>query len=183
VYVSHGWASVRTSSTLGRYSSAIRAACANERSCGSARGAISDGRPYRDRQLVTILLPKSWAIAWSLGRFYSAGAMAHLAGRKQWDFILEADWFERNACCTTSEAQLVGAIKVLQCRLPPSGILTFAPLLHLVDAIAEFLQTGVRQVEIGFSNALHVPKNNNIGRHIKLLRVPRPARVTVAIRR
>ena len=48
VYVSHGWASVRTSSTLGRYSSAIRAACANERSCGSARGAISDGRPYRD---------------------------------------------------------------------------------------------------------------------------------------
>src|SRR5215470_5451154 len=46
--VSHGWASVRKSVTLGRYSSAIRAACANERSCGSARGAISDGRPYRD---------------------------------------------------------------------------------------------------------------------------------------
>ena len=46
--MSHGWASVRTSSTLGRYSSAIRAACANERSCGSARGAISNGRPYRD---------------------------------------------------------------------------------------------------------------------------------------
>jgi hypothetical protein len=39
---------VRTSGTLGRYSSAIRAACANERSCGSVRGAISDGRPYRD---------------------------------------------------------------------------------------------------------------------------------------
>jgi hypothetical protein len=38
-------------STLGRYSSAIRAACANERSCGSARGAISDDRPCRDRQL------------------------------------------------------------------------------------------------------------------------------------
>ncbi len=36
--MSHGWAGVRTSSTLGRYSSAIRAACANERSCGSARG-------------------------------------------------------------------------------------------------------------------------------------------------
>jgi hypothetical protein len=33
---------------LGRYSSAIRAACANERSCGSVRGAISDDRPYRD---------------------------------------------------------------------------------------------------------------------------------------
>src|ERR1035437_1973263 len=48
VYVSHGWASVRTSSTLGRYSSAIRAACANERPSGSVRGAISDGRPYRD---------------------------------------------------------------------------------------------------------------------------------------
>jgi len=47
--VSHGWASVRTSPTLGRHSSAIRAACANERSCGSARGAISNGRPYRDR--------------------------------------------------------------------------------------------------------------------------------------
>jgi hypothetical protein len=46
--VSHGWARVRTSPTLGRHSSAIRAACANERSCGSARGAISDGRPYRD---------------------------------------------------------------------------------------------------------------------------------------
>src|SRR5450631_961633 len=44
-------ASVRTSSTLGRYSSAIRAACANERSCGSARGAISNGRPYRDRNI------------------------------------------------------------------------------------------------------------------------------------
>ena len=51
MYVSHGWASVRTSSTLGRYSSAIRAACAKERSCGSARGAISDGRPHRDRQI------------------------------------------------------------------------------------------------------------------------------------
>jgi hypothetical protein len=50
VRVFHGWASVRTSSRLGRYSSAIRAACANERSCGSVRGAISDGRPYRDRQ-------------------------------------------------------------------------------------------------------------------------------------
>src|SRR5262249_54336121 len=36
--VSHGWASVRKSVTLGRYSSAIRAACANERSCGSVRG-------------------------------------------------------------------------------------------------------------------------------------------------
>jgi hypothetical protein len=39
-------ASVRTCCTLGRDRSAIRAACANERSCGSLRGAISDGRPY-----------------------------------------------------------------------------------------------------------------------------------------
>jgi len=46
--VFHGWASVRTSCTLGRYSFVIRAACANERSCGSVRGAISNGRPYRD---------------------------------------------------------------------------------------------------------------------------------------
>src|SRR5262252_9180042 len=36
--VSHGWASVRTSVMLGRYSSAIRAACAKERSCGTVRG-------------------------------------------------------------------------------------------------------------------------------------------------
>src|SRR5215468_647214 len=46
--VSHEWARARTSPMLGRYSSAIRAACATERSCGSVRGAISDGRPYRD---------------------------------------------------------------------------------------------------------------------------------------
>jgi len=47
---------VRTSDKFGRYSSAIRAACANERSCGSARGAISNGRPYRDRQQPESLL-------------------------------------------------------------------------------------------------------------------------------
>jgi hypothetical protein len=47
----HGWASVRTGSTLGRYSSAIRAACANERSCGSVRGEPGDWCPYRDHQL------------------------------------------------------------------------------------------------------------------------------------
>ena len=40
--------SVRTRFMLGRYSSAIRAACANERSCGSVRGAISNDRSYRD---------------------------------------------------------------------------------------------------------------------------------------
>jgi len=44
-------ACVRTSTTLGRYSSAIRAACANERSCGPVRRAISDGRPYRDLKM------------------------------------------------------------------------------------------------------------------------------------
>ena len=42
---------MRTSSMLGRYSSAIRAACANERSCGSVRGATSNGRPYRDLKM------------------------------------------------------------------------------------------------------------------------------------
>jgi hypothetical protein len=49
--VAHGLASVRTSCPLGRHSSAIRAACANERSCGSERGAISDVRPYRDLKI------------------------------------------------------------------------------------------------------------------------------------
>ncbi len=34
---------------LRRHSSEIRAACANERPCGSVRGAISNDRPYRDR--------------------------------------------------------------------------------------------------------------------------------------
>jgi hypothetical protein len=48
--VSYGWARVRTSSTLGRYSSAIRAAYANERSCGSVRGVPREWYPYRDRQ-------------------------------------------------------------------------------------------------------------------------------------
>ena len=43
---------------LGRYSSAIRAACANERSCGSVRGAISDGRPYRDLKFP--ILQRCW---------------------------------------------------------------------------------------------------------------------------
>jgi len=38
---------------LGRYSSEIRTGCANERPSGSARGAISDGRPYRDHQLLS----------------------------------------------------------------------------------------------------------------------------------
>jgi len=33
---------------VGRYSSEIRTGCANERTSGSARGAISNGRPYRD---------------------------------------------------------------------------------------------------------------------------------------
>jgi hypothetical protein len=79
-------AGVRTSSTLGRYSSAIRAACANERSCGSARGAISNGRPYRDlivpieRNIPALYL--RWAI--------DALPMGHLRGRNwslNFDFI------------------------------------------------------------------------------------------------
>src|ERR1039457_6144910 len=36
--VSHGWASVRTSDKLGRYLSARRTGCANERPSGSVRG-------------------------------------------------------------------------------------------------------------------------------------------------
>jgi hypothetical protein len=36
--VSHGWASVRTSPRVGRYSSARRTGCAKERSSGSVRG-------------------------------------------------------------------------------------------------------------------------------------------------
>ena len=36
--------------SLGRYSSEIRTGCANERPSGSVRGAISNDRPYRDRQ-------------------------------------------------------------------------------------------------------------------------------------
>lgn len=52
-------ARTRTSATLARYSSAIRAACANERSCGSVRGAISNGRPYRDHRRA----PREWLAA------------------------------------------------------------------------------------------------------------------------
>src|SRR5450759_1292842 len=36
---------------VGRYLSEIRTGCATERPSGSVRGAISDGCPYRDRQL------------------------------------------------------------------------------------------------------------------------------------
>ena len=36
--VSHGWASVRTGCSLGRYSSEIRTGCANQRPSGSVRG-------------------------------------------------------------------------------------------------------------------------------------------------
>src|SRR5215831_15765470 len=70
--VSHGWASVRTSATLGRYSSAIRAACANERSCGSVRGAISDGRPYRDL-IIRFWLLRPLDSCWSVSVLVSVG--------------------------------------------------------------------------------------------------------------
>ena len=48
--VSQGLAGVRKASFLiaRRQSSEIRAVCANERSYGSVRGAISNDRPYRD---------------------------------------------------------------------------------------------------------------------------------------
>src|ERR1019366_2197583 len=49
--VSHGWASVRTSDKLGRYLSARRTGCANERPSGSVRGAPGNWWPYRDRSL------------------------------------------------------------------------------------------------------------------------------------
>ena len=49
--VSQGLTGVRTSDSLGRYSSEIRTGCANERPSGSVRGAPGDWCPYRDRQL------------------------------------------------------------------------------------------------------------------------------------
>ena len=48
--VSHGWASVRPTDGVGRYSSAIRTGCANERPSGSVRGAPGNWCPYRDHQ-------------------------------------------------------------------------------------------------------------------------------------
>jgi len=48
--VSQGLSGVRTSGSLGRYSSEIRTGCANERPSGSVRGAPGDWCPYRDRQ-------------------------------------------------------------------------------------------------------------------------------------
>ena len=49
--VFHGWASVRTSDTFGRYSSERRTGCAKERPSGSVRGAPGNWCPYRDQQL------------------------------------------------------------------------------------------------------------------------------------
>ena len=46
--VSSRWRVCGQAAGLAVNSSAIRAACANERSCGSLRGATSNGRPYRD---------------------------------------------------------------------------------------------------------------------------------------
>ena len=54
--VSHGWASVRTSDRFGRYSSARRTGCANERPSGSVRGVPREGYPYRVRQLTKLVL-------------------------------------------------------------------------------------------------------------------------------
>ena len=51
--VSQGLTGVRTSGSLGRYSSEIRTGCAKERPSGSVRGAPGDWCPYRDRQLTT----------------------------------------------------------------------------------------------------------------------------------
>ena len=49
--VSQGLSGVRTSGSLGRYSSEIRTGCANERPSGSVRGAPGDWCPYRDQHL------------------------------------------------------------------------------------------------------------------------------------
>jgi hypothetical protein len=46
--VSEGLSGVRTSGSLGRYSSEIRTGCAKERPSGSVRGAARNGCPYRD---------------------------------------------------------------------------------------------------------------------------------------
>ena len=46
--VSQGLSGVRTSGSLGRYSSEIRTGCANERPSGSVRGAPGDWCPYSD---------------------------------------------------------------------------------------------------------------------------------------
>jgi hypothetical protein len=54
--VSQGLTGVRTSGSLGRYSSEIRTGCANERPSGSVRGAPGDRCPYRDRQLPLMLM-------------------------------------------------------------------------------------------------------------------------------
>jgi hypothetical protein len=51
--VSQGLSGVRTSGSLGRYSSEIRTGCANERPSGSVRGAPGDWCPYRDHQPIT----------------------------------------------------------------------------------------------------------------------------------
>jgi len=48
--VSQGLTGVRTSGSLGRYSSEIRTGCAKERPSGSVRGAPGDWCPYRDQQ-------------------------------------------------------------------------------------------------------------------------------------
>ena len=51
------WASVRTSGMLGRYSSAIRAACANKRSCGSVRGCALKAHGVQLSEMMTAAKP------------------------------------------------------------------------------------------------------------------------------
>jgi len=66
--VSQGLAGVRKASFLiaCRQSSEIRAVCANERSYGSVRGAISDDRPYRDLRFL-----RNWAF-WTYHGLYGS---------------------------------------------------------------------------------------------------------------
>ena len=48
--VPQGLSGMRTSGSLGRYSSEIRTGCAKKRPSGSVRGAPGNWCPYRDRQ-------------------------------------------------------------------------------------------------------------------------------------
>jgi hypothetical protein len=52
--VSQGLTGVRTSGSLGRYSSEIRTGCAKERPSGSVRGAPGDWCPYRDQRQLKV---------------------------------------------------------------------------------------------------------------------------------
>jgi integrase len=123
--VSHGWASVRTSCPLGRYSSAIRAACANERSCGSARGAISNGRPYRDRTLT----PLRDAIKSPTHRFGQV-ADRYSTGSSCLDLAIR----------TVGSGALLGGKDALKCSIKAARSLGSTKAPHLITLSTSFVQ-------------------------------------------